>query len=95
MQIAFVLFCAFIIEPKYRKIFRLPDGQFKAIATKHYGIIEKDGIFVHPTKYDKISQVVDKSKGFGNYEYILKLEYGDTIEYLDKDGEWLKKAEME
>ena len=85
----------FIIEPKYRKIFRLPDGQFKAIATKHYGIIEKDGTFVHPTKYDKISQVVDKSKGFGNYEYILKLEYGDTIEYLDKDGEWLKKAEME
>ena len=81
----------YVVEPKYRKIFRQSDGQFKAIATKHYGVIEKDGTFILPAKYDKISKVMSKYIRYKKEEYVLKIENGDTVEYLDKNGDWLWK----
>ena len=81
----------YVIQPKYQKIFRQPDGSFKAIIRTHYGISKKDGTLVHPAKYDTVSPIFHRKTRFGNYRYILRMEYGDTIEYLDEKGNWIWK----
>lgn len=82
----------YAIEPKYRKIFRLDNGHFKAIANRHHGLIYRDGTPFLPPIYDKLSLIgISKNLPSGRVkrDNYLKIEAGDRIEYLDRNGEWV------